>query len=282
VVLRAQPVVFGHRVFVTSESGEIYALDAKSGCTYWTYMAEAPIGATPSVAAYKKPGGGSGYAVYLGDRKTNVYALDVNSGALLWKRKADEHRVAGITGSPALYDGRLFVPIQGVGEESIGSTNNYPCCTFRGSVVAFDINTGEVAWKTYTVAESLPRGKTSSGVQLYGPSGGGIWSAPTIDPKRGALYVWEPATAIPTRCSRARMPSSHGPEDRRRSLDEAGSRSRQLGHGLRTEESEQSGVSQRARTRLRFFRVAHARARERPGSSDRSPEIGPGVCLRPR
>jgi polyvinyl alcohol dehydrogenase (cytochrome) len=189
VVLRAQPVVFGHRVFVTSETGEIYALDAKSGCTYWTYMAEAPVGATPSVAAYKKPGGGSGYAIYLGDRKTNVYALDVNSGALLWKRKADEHRVAGITGSPALYDGRLFVPVQGVGEEGIGSTNNYPCCTFRGSVVAFDINTGEVVWKTYTVAESVPRGKTSSGVQLYGPSGGGIWSAPTIDPKRGALYV---------------------------------------------------------------------------------------------
>ena len=46
-----------------------------------------------------------------------------------------------------------------------------------------------MVWKTYTVAESLPRGKTSSGVQLFGPSGGGIWSAPTIDPKRGALYV---------------------------------------------------------------------------------------------
>jgi polyvinyl alcohol dehydrogenase (cytochrome) len=97
--------------------------------------------------------------------------------------------VAGITGSPALYEGRLFVPTQGVGEESIGATNNYPCCTFRGSVTALDTNTGEVVWKTYTVAESKPRGKNSAGVEMFGPSGGAIWSAPTIDVRRGLLYV---------------------------------------------------------------------------------------------
>ena len=189
VALRAQPTVFDHRIFVANDSGEVYALDAKTGCTYWTYRADATVATAPSVAAYKAPGGASGYAVYFGDRKANVYALDTRSGALLWKQKIDDHRVAGITGAPALYDGRLFVPVQGVGEESIGSTNNYPCCTFRGSVVALDINTGAVVWKTYTVAESKPRGKTSAGVELFGPSGGGIWSAPTIDPKRGALYV---------------------------------------------------------------------------------------------
>jgi polyvinyl alcohol dehydrogenase (cytochrome) len=189
VALRAQPTVFDHRIFVASDSGEVYSLDAKTGCTYWTYIAEATVATAPSVAAYKTPSGASGYAVYFGDRKANVYALDTRSGALLWKRKIDDHRVAGITGAPALYEGRLFVPVQGVGEEGIGSTNNYPCCTFRGSVVALDINTGAVIWKTYTVAESKPRGKTSAGVQIFGPSGGGIWSAPTVDPHRGALYV---------------------------------------------------------------------------------------------
>ncbi len=187
--LRAQPAVFAHRVFVTGETGEVYALDAKSGCTYWTYKAKGSVSTAPSVAAYKTPSGMSGYAVYVGDRNANVYALDAQSGALIWTRKVDDHRVAGITGAPALYGGRLFVPVQGVGEESIGSTNNYPCCTFRGSVVALDINTGEVIWKTYTVAEPRPRGKNSEGVEVFGPSGGGIWSAPTIDIRRGVLYV---------------------------------------------------------------------------------------------
>jgi polyvinyl alcohol dehydrogenase (cytochrome) len=187
--LRAEPTVFGHRLFVGTDSGEIYALDAKTGCTYWTHMAAASVATAASVGPYKTADGKSGYAVYVGDKNANVYALDADNGALLWKRRVDDHRVAGITGAPALYDGRLFVPVQGVGEESVGSTNNYPCCTFRGSIVALNSSTGEIVWKTYTVAESKPRGKTSAGVELFGPSGGAIWSAPTIDVKRGLLYA---------------------------------------------------------------------------------------------
>jgi polyvinyl alcohol dehydrogenase (cytochrome) len=187
--LRAEPTVFGHRLFVATDSGEIYALDAKSGCTYWTHKADASVATAPSVGPYKAADGKSGYAVYVGDKSANVYALDADNGTLLWKRKIDDHRVAGITGAPALYEGRLFVPVQGVGEESIGSTNNYPCCTFRGSIVALNSSTGDVIWKTYTVEKSMPRGKTSTGVELFGPSGGGIWSAPTIDVKRGLLYA---------------------------------------------------------------------------------------------
>ncbi len=58
VTLRAQPTVFGHRLFVATDSGEVYALDAKTGCTYWTYMAQAAVATAPIVAAYKTPGGG--------------------------------------------------------------------------------------------------------------------------------------------------------------------------------------------------------------------------------
>ena len=56
-------------------------------------------------------------------------------------------------------------------------------------MTALDANTGAVVWKTYTVAESRPRGKTKNGVESFGPAGGGIWSAPTVDAKRGVLYV---------------------------------------------------------------------------------------------
>ena len=187
--LRAQPTVFGHRLFVATDSGEIYALDAKTGCRYWTHEADASVGTAPSVGPYKTADGKSGYAVYVGDKSANVYALDADNGAVLWKRRVDDHRVAGITGAPALYDGQLFVPVQGVGEESVGATNGYPCCTFRGSIVAMNSSTGEVVWKTYTVDKPMPRGKTASGVELFGPSGGSIWSAPTIDVRRGLLYA---------------------------------------------------------------------------------------------
>lgn len=187
--LHAQPVVFGHRVFAASDSGELYALDAKTGCTYWVYKAHNPIGAAPAVGPYTPSPGKAGLAVFVGDRKAMVYAIDAQTGVLLWMRKVDEHSVAGITGAPILYKDRLYVPVQGVGEESVGATNGYPCCTFRGSLSQLDASTGEVLWKSYTIEAPVLRGRTTAGGQLFGPAGAPIWSAPTIDAKRGLVYV---------------------------------------------------------------------------------------------
>jgi polyvinyl alcohol dehydrogenase (cytochrome) len=187
--LRAQPTVFGHRVFAASDTGEIYALDAKTGCTYWVYKAQGSIAAALSVGPYQNSAGAAGFAVYAGDHTATVYALDAQTGSLLWKRKVDEHPAAGITGAPTLYQGRLYVPVQGVGEEGTGSSNGYACCTFRGSLSQLDASTGEVIWKTYTMAEPAPRGRSPSGVQSFGPAGAAIWSAPTIDVDRELVYV---------------------------------------------------------------------------------------------
>jgi polyvinyl alcohol dehydrogenase (cytochrome) len=186
---RAQPTLAGGRLFIASENGEVHALDPQTGCTYWSYKALAGVRTAPSVGPYRKAGGGKGQAVYFGDQRANAYALDAQTGRQLWTRKVDFHAAAGITGAPTVHGGRVFVPVQGLGEEGRGSSNNYPCCTFRGSVSALDASTGEVLWKTYTVDTPQPRGKSALGVQMWGPAGGGIWSAPAIDVKRGVLYV---------------------------------------------------------------------------------------------
>jgi polyvinyl alcohol dehydrogenase (cytochrome) len=186
---RAQPAVVGGRLFTAGESGDVWALNPKTGCSYWNFKAQATVVTALSVGPYQGADGKRGWAVYLADRRANVYALDANTGKQIWTRRADDHKIAGVTGSPVLYDGRLFVPIQGIGEEGTGATNNYPCCTFRGNVNAFDASTGEVLWKTYTIGETQPRGKSKAGVQMFGPAGGGIWSTPTVDAKRGLVYV---------------------------------------------------------------------------------------------
>lgn len=185
---RAQPVVVGNRLFAASENTEVHSLNPKTGCTYWTFTAEFGVRSAISVGPYKA-NGKSGTAVFFGDTRTNVYAVDANTGKLIWKQKADQHPLAGITGAPALYDGKLFVPIQGISEEGQGSFNNYACCTFRGNVTAFDTNTGKILWKTYTIGETRPTGKSKTGVQMYGPAGGSIWSPPTVDAKRRLVYV---------------------------------------------------------------------------------------------
>jgi len=75
-------------------------------------------------------------------------------------------------------------------EEVTGSQAAYECCTFRGSIVALDAASGGQIWKSYTIAEAPhPTTKNAVGTQLHGPSGASIWSAPTIDVQRQALYV---------------------------------------------------------------------------------------------
>jgi polyvinyl alcohol dehydrogenase (cytochrome) len=75
-------------------------------------------------------------------------------------------------------------------EEGAGGNPRYPCCTFRGSVVALDAATGKQTWKTYVIPDAPKQtSTTASGVQRFGPAGGGVWSAPTIDAKRRVLYA---------------------------------------------------------------------------------------------
>jgi polyvinyl alcohol dehydrogenase (cytochrome) len=188
VTVRTQPAMAGGRLFVASENGQVHALDAGTGCTYWTYKARAGIATALSVSRYRAAESAR-YAVYFADRKANAYAVDAESGHEIWVQNVEHHPSASITGAPTVYAGRVFVPVQGLNEEGRGALGDYACCTFRGSVSALDATTGRLLWKTYTVEESRPRGKDKDGVELYGPAGGGIWSAPTVDARRRLVYV---------------------------------------------------------------------------------------------
>ena len=186
---RAQPAVAGGRLFVGSENGSVYALDAKTGCTHWRFQAQHGIRTAVSLGPYKN-GNRSGMAAYFADGGAVAYAVDTIDGREIWRRKVDDHIYATSTGAPTVHDGRVYVTVAGLGEEGQGGRAQYQCCTFRGSVSALDAGTGRVIWKTYTIAdEPKPRAKNKEGVQTWGPAGGGIWSAPTIDVARRAIYV---------------------------------------------------------------------------------------------
>jgi polyvinyl alcohol dehydrogenase (cytochrome) len=180
----AQPTVAGGRVFVGSQNGTVYSLSAATGCIYWTFSAG---GGVRTAITIGKTGGRA--VVYFADTAANAYALDAETGRTIWTRKVDDHPLARITGSPTLFEDRLYVGVSSY-EESQGADPNYGCCTFRGNLNALDAKTGAVIWKTYTVADTpARRGRSSAGVQLWGPSGSAIWSAPTVDTKRRLLYV---------------------------------------------------------------------------------------------
>ncbi|MGA8013436.1 MAG: PQQ-binding-like beta-propeller repeat protein [Candidatus Acidiferrales bacterium] len=183
-----QPTVAGGRIYVGSDIGYIYSLDAATGCVYWSFHAKSGVRTAPSVAAVKGAGATS-YAVYFGDMRANAYAVDAATGDQLWTQNLSDHYTARITGAPSVYEGRVYVPISAT-EEAFSAAPSYPCCTFRGSVVALDAKTGQQIWRTYVIPEiPKPTRKNSAGVQLMGPAGAAVWNSPTIDPKAHALYV---------------------------------------------------------------------------------------------
>ena len=182
-------------IFVGAASGAVQALDAKTGCIYWFFQGDGPVRSAPLLV-----GVGSREELLFGDLTGWVYALDARTGRLLWKRKPESHEAARLTGSAVTYDGIVYIPVASA-EESRSLDPQYPCCTFRGSLVAIRPRDGSVIWKRYMAGEPTKTGVNSAGTSRYGPSGAGIWSAPTIDPKRGVLYVTtgdnysQPATA---------------------------------------------------------------------------------------
>jgi polyvinyl alcohol dehydrogenase (cytochrome) len=184
-----QPTVAGGRVFIASTSGAVYALNAATGCSYWRF--DTAVGARTTITIGPLFGGKvpPRFAAYLMDYNRTTYALDAVNGRLLWKRKVDDQPGGIGTGSLALYGDRLFVPISSA-EEVFAMSDTYPCCKSRGAVVALNAVTGKLLWKTYTTPIAPAPFKTNpKGTQMFGPAGGSIWSSPTIDPKRGVVYV---------------------------------------------------------------------------------------------
>jgi polyvinyl alcohol dehydrogenase (cytochrome) len=181
----SSPTVAGGRLYVGSQNGTVYSLDARTGCIHWAYSASGGVRTAITVG----PATGGATLVYFGDTAANAYAVNAETGRVVWTRKVDDHPLARITGSPTLHAGRLYVPVSSY-EESQGADPRYECCTFRGSVSALDAATGRVIWKTSMITDPLQRrGTSTTGAALWGPSGSGIWSAPTIDEGRGRLYV---------------------------------------------------------------------------------------------
>ena len=191
VIAFSQPTVIGGTVFVGSASGLVQALDAKTGCTKWIFQADGPVRSALT---------GAGNTLLFGDQIGWFYELNTTTGKQLWRKKVDTHEAARVTGAATVYNGIVYVPVASA-EETRALNDGYPCCTFRGSVVALRVSNGAQVWKTYTIPEPAKSlGKTPEGFAKWGPSGAAIWSAPTVDTKRGALYVTtsdnysEPAT----------------------------------------------------------------------------------------
>lgn len=179
----AAPTVLEGTLFMGSAGGLVQGINANTGCLYWVFEASGPVR-----SAIRAVRNGSSYSLIFTDLNGGVYSLDAKTGRLLWKRRVDEHEATLLTGSAVELNGVAYIPAASW-EETRSTDPQYECCTFRGSLTALRVRDGSVVWKTYMIDPPKRTGVNSAGTPQWAPSGAGIWSAPTLDTKRGVIYV---------------------------------------------------------------------------------------------
>lgn len=176
----ATPAVVGGAVYFPDWGGYLYKVDAATGTAIWSRQISSYDGVTGSVSR-TSPAVSDG-VVYIGDQSgAHLLAISASTGDLLWSTQLDSHPAAVLTQSPVVFNKVVYEGVSSI-EETLAGNASYPCCTFRGSMVAVDAATGKIIWKTYTIP---PNGGVPGGY-----SGGAIWSGtPAINPATGTLYV---------------------------------------------------------------------------------------------
>ena len=202
-----------HATPVVDRQGNVYAGDfagtffaiSEQGTLLWSFAADAP---TPEVGALLSPDlgpatsapflGGAALAPHkstlgVGDANGRIYARDRETGEELWTvRNIDENPLGGVAGnSITIVRDTVLV--------GLGSLENYAlvlsagglrvdCCQHRGGLVALDLDTGALRWRTDFVdaARALPE---SALPFVLGPSGADVWSQPSYDPDTDTVFV---------------------------------------------------------------------------------------------
>jgi polyvinyl alcohol dehydrogenase (cytochrome) len=186
----SQPAVVGNTLYVGSTDAKFYALNARTGATKWVFdltpIAGAVTASNPNPVR-DGPAVAAG-TVYFGDSRGYVYALDKYTGQLRWATHVGDQPYSKFSGSPVIFDGKVFIGISQPQADLQIANINYPCCTGRGQMVALNADTGAVLWRYYTVPAAQPVGTWPSGATLYAPSGGSVEDAPAIDPASRTLY----------------------------------------------------------------------------------------------
>jgi polyvinyl alcohol dehydrogenase (cytochrome) len=176
----ATPAVVGGAVYFPDWGGFLNKVDAATGALIWSRPISDYDGVKGSVSRASPAVDGN--RVYLGDQnRAHLFAVDAATGAKVWTTQLDRHPFAVLTSGPLVYHGVVYQGVSSL-EETAAENPAYPCCTFRGSMVAVDAATGAIKWKTFTVPEN--------GNRPGGYSGGAIWgTTPALDPRSNTLFT---------------------------------------------------------------------------------------------
>ncbi len=186
-MMRSQPAIVGNTLFITPvESQELYAFDiSEPPCLKWIYSSDQQL--RTSLTYGVLPTTNQAVLVF-GDTQARIHMVDAKSGVGMWITSLKKFPESIITGTPQLVGDRVLASLSQY-EILVGANPVHECCKAHGGIASLNASDGEVVWFTPTMPDAKPVRDRGDGQMIWGPSGGPVWTSPTIDEKRGVLYV---------------------------------------------------------------------------------------------
>ena len=177
----SSPIVIGNTLYVSTSWGPkyVYAIDAVTGARKWTYEPDIPDDVL-QYACCDVNSRGVSYAegkIFVGRLDGKLTALDANTGKEIWTANVVDYKQGSVITSPPLIVRDKVITGFGGGEYGV-----------RGSLQAFDLNTGKQLWQTYTVPAPGEAGSDTwkGDTGLHG--GGAAWLVGSYDAKTDTVY----------------------------------------------------------------------------------------------
>jgi PQQ-dependent dehydrogenase (methanol/ethanol family) len=170
------PIVHDGVMFIHSYGDRLQALDAATGDLLWQYSRRLPSGVQPSV---KRGISIYGTRIYLPTSDVHVVALDAKTGRVVWDRMVGDPALGSRIG---LFTGQQLTggPLVAKGKVMMGTTGRLEGGNY---VVALDPDTGQEAWRFYTIARpNEPGGNSWNGLPVEKRNGGSVWIPGSYDP----------------------------------------------------------------------------------------------------
>jgi alcohol dehydrogenase (cytochrome c) len=158
----------------------VYAVDVASGRVLWKHEHELPedVSALARIVPYNRGVALYKDKIYYGTLDAQVVALKAATGEVVWKSKVagplDGYHFAA---APLAAKGKIIIGTSGPGETGA-----------RGFVVAFDPDTGQELWRTYTIPAPGEPGADSWPGETWKYGGGSVWLTGTYDPTLNLLF----------------------------------------------------------------------------------------------
>ncbi len=187
--MSSEPIVVDGVIYVSAPMSVVYAVDAVSGKVIWTFDPRVRLDRMRNSWSARTNRGVAvwGRRVFVGTGDCRLVAIDAATGKQAWESTVCDATQTGITGAPHAGQGKVFIGYNG---SDIGA---------RGSVPAFDAETGKELWRFWTVPGDPAKGfeskalemaaKTWTGDQWWKVGGGDDWDPITYDPVTGLVYI---------------------------------------------------------------------------------------------